>query len=344
VDEPVRHDPILDQPVRSDDLHSQGTSTYRLAAQAVQEGRFTEAAELGRFLVDESREGREMYPVFMERAREFLLREGISPEMLAEEEERILALLRLPDGLPFDADQGWADFDRAIEAFVLSCEADDEPDALEHLEQARLLGRRTHDRACDRVYGLVDVCSRHLGEDRVVDVWDHMMADVYPTRDRYATDKRPWSESVPALVLDAVTSLRGHWSGPDRLGDVEIDEQTDRWVLRFDPCGSGGRTTRADRQEGTPARTEPPYGFGVTTEPHDWAWNERGVCLYCVHCCQLQERIPIERLGHPVRVVDPPLWPAAGDAKCTWTIYKDVRSVPDAAYRRVGARKPPQLD
>ena len=71
------------------------------------------------------------------------------------------------------------------------------------------------------------------------------------------------------------------------------------------------------------------------------------MCLYCVHCCRLQEQIPIERFGYPVRVVDPPTWPAAregGDVGvCTWMIYKDPASVPDQAYRRVGARKPDRL-
>ena len=342
--EPTRLDPILDQLVRSGDLQEQGASTYRLAAGAVRDGGFPEAQELGTLLAHEAREGRELYPVFVDRAREFLLREGVAREQLSTAEERIQDLLRLPDGSPFDPELGWAAFDRQLDGFASACDARDETMALDHLEEARRVGRRTHDRACDWVYGMVDLCSRALGEDRVVDVWDHMMADLYATRDRYATSVRPWSDSVPTLVLDAATSLRGHWSGPDRAGEIEVEEQSDRWVLRFDPCGSGGRTYRPDEEEGTTPRMEPPYGFGVTTERHDWAWNERGVCLYCVHCCQLQERIPIQRLGHPVRVVDPPIWPSNGDAKCSWTIYKDPSFVPDEAYRRVGARKPDHFD
>jgi hypothetical protein len=344
VDEPTRHDSILDQLVRSGGLREQGTSTYRLAAQAVRDGGFVEAQKLGTLLRQEAREGRELYPVFVDRARAFLVEEGIAHEQLTAAEESILDLLRLPDGSSFDPKEGWAAFDRALDEFVMACQEHDGAKALDRLEEARGIGRRTHDRSCDWVYGMVDLCSRVLGEDRVVDVWDHMMADLYETRDRYGTDVRPWSDSVQTLVLDAATSLRGHWSGPDRAGDVEIEEQSDRWVLRFDPCGSGGRTYRADDEEGTGPRMEPPYGFGVTTEPHDWAWNERGVCLYCVHCCQLQERIPIQRLGYPVRVVDPPIWPSNGDAKCSWTIYKDPSFVPEEAYRRVGARKPDHFD
>ena len=77
---------------------------------------------------------------------------------------------------------------------------------------------------------------------------------------------------------------------------------------------------------------------------HDWSWGQAGVCLYCVHCCQLQERIPIRRFGYPLRVIEPPLWPEArGEGRCTWTIYKDPAMVPAEAYERVGETKPAAL-
>ena len=89
------------------------------------------------------------------------------------------------------------------------------------------------------------------------------------------------------------------------------------------------------------ARPGPPYGFAVTTEPHDWAWNKVGVCAYCVHCCLLNELTPIDRLGYPTRVIDPPVWPDdRADPTCTWWVYKDPSLVPDAVYRRVGRERP----
>jgi hypothetical protein len=338
VGDPIRHEPTLDRPVRAGELLDQGVSTYRLAATAVRQGRFEEAERLGRLAQEEALEGRELYPTFADRARAFLLREGMAADELATEEEGLLAELRLPDGSAFDLSSGWAGFEAAIHAFAAACADKNADAALDRLEDARHAWRRTHDRACDLVYGLLDVCFRFLGEDRIGELWDHLMADLYPSRDRYGLDARPWNESVEALVLDAATSLRGHLSGPGRLGDIEVEEREDRWILRFDPCGSGGRTLHPDDDEGTPARMEPPYGFAVTTGSHDWAWNSKGVCLYCVHCCQLQERVPIERLGFPLRVVEPPTWPAGG--KCTWSIYKDPALVPDEAYRQVGARRP----
>lgn len=338
---PIQDDRGPGRGVRVGDLLGQGTSTYRLAARAVEEGRFQEAAELGRFTVEEAREGYELYPLFVERAREFLMQEGMPPERLSAAEARILANLRLPGGADFDFEEGWSVYVSAIDAFAAACEREDPAEALADIDRARGAWRATHDRACDWVYGLLDVIARHLGEDRIGEAWDHMMESLYDTRDRYDVATKPWSESVEELVLDAAASLRGHLSGPGRLGDVEIEEEPDRWVLRFDPCGSGGRTYRPDPEEGTPPRMEPPYNYAVTARKHDWAWNTEGVCLYCVHCCQLQERVPIAKFGYPVRVVDPPIWPAGSENKCTWYVYKDPALVPDEAYRRVGAAKPP---
>jgi hypothetical protein len=342
--EALQENQHLGRPTRAGTWHQQGVSTYRRAAQAIGDGRLAEAAELGRFTMQEALEGHDLYGVFIDRAREFLRREGISADLLSDDEERIRVNLRLADGSDFDAEQGWAYYGAAIESFVRACEQHRPAEALALLERARVIWRQTHDRACDWVYGLIDVCARHLGEERVVDLWDHLMAPYYPTRDRYDIDRHPWSISFEILMIDALESLRGHLSGPGRLGDIEVVEEEDRWALRFDPCGSGGRTYRGDPDEGGPPRMEPPYNYAVTTAQHDWAWNKVGICLYCVHCCQLQERIPIARFGYPVRVVEPPSWPEArSGAPCTWYIYKDASLIPPQIYERVGAVKPARL-
>jgi hypothetical protein len=138
--------------------------------------------------------------------------------------------------------------------------------------------------------------------------------------------------------------MRGHLVGPARNGDMDVDEYDDRFVISFDPCGSGGRQQRGDTIEGTPSRAEPPYDFGVTEEEHDWAWNEKGVCYYCSHCCFVLEHWPAKNWGHPLRVVDSPLYPhetsGPNPKKCTWTIYKSLEAIPAEAYERLGMTKP----
>jgi hypothetical protein len=340
VSDAIRYHPLLGRRTRAGTWSELAVGTFREAVRALREGRFEAAEALGHYGVDEGREAHDLYPLFVRQARRFMLREGMPGPSLAEEEARILENLRMPDGSRFDFEQGWTGFVALVEDFARACGEERAAEAESLLERARETWRQVHDRACDWVYGLVDLCARHLGEDRVVDLWDELMAPVYPSRQRYDVDRTPWSESFEVLMLDTAETFRGHLSGPERMGDLEVSEEPDRWVFRFDPCGTGGRTYRED-SEGGPPRMEPPYNYAVTTRPHDWSWGKRGVCLYCVHCCQLQERIPIRQLGYPVRVVDPPTWPEArAGGKCTWSVYKNPALVPEEAYRRVGAEKP----
>jgi hypothetical protein len=340
VNEVVRFHPGLGRPSRGGTWEEQATSTFRTAARAAAEGRTDDAVSLARYAIQESKEAHQLYPVFVEEARRFLVASGVDRGVVAKEERRILDNLRMPDGSEFDFEEGWRGLREGIDRFEAACRAGETPGAVAILDGARETWRRSHDRACDWVYGMVDVCARLLGEDRVVDLWDAMMGPFYPSRDRYDVDRTPWSESLEVLAVDTLETFRGHLSGPERTGDVEVTEEEDRFVFRFDPCGTGGRTYRPDA-EGGPPRMEPPFNYAVTTRPHDWSWGKEGVCLYCVHCCQLQERVPIERFGYPIRVVDPPVWPEArSGGKCTWYVYKDPSLIPDEAYRRVGAERP----
>jgi hypothetical protein len=134
--------------------------------------------------------------------------------------------------------------------------------------------------------------------------------------------------------------MRGHLVGPDRTGDMEFSEDADRYTLRFDPCGSGGRILRGDAIEGTPPRTDAPYSWGVTQEEHDFAWRKKGVCYYCSNCCLVLQLKPIDAFGYPVRVVEPPTYPSETAAKCTWHIYKDPTAVPERYYETVGRKRP----
>jgi hypothetical protein len=320
-------------------------STLTLMATAIAEGRTGELAELATQLLVECEESHELFPPFVTSATEFLQSKfqqaQLDGEILAAEQARLDRLLALPDGSAASMEPAWAALADGLQLVQQLAERGQSDHAIELLEQTRFAWQQTHDRYADLIYGLLDVGARHLGESIVGPMWDAMMADFYRTRDAYALDQRPWSESFAILLEDSAVSLRGHLSGPGRRGEVEMIETADRVTFRFDPCGSGGRTMRPEALEDGVARMDPPYGFGVTTEAHDWAWGANGVCLYCVHCCQLQERIPIERIGFPVRVVDPPIWDGGNERpSCTWTVYRDPSLVPAQAYQRVGFPPP----
>jgi hypothetical protein len=345
----------------------QTESTYELARQAIVAGDASQAIQRIRQMLDEAAEGRELFPLFIERARRFLLDRGVTPAVIAAEEHRVLALLgAAADPGALDMPRQWAGVQALAARAEQACLAraretpdsetpdgetpdsetpdsetpdSETPDSL--LDRLRSAWLAVHDRFCDLICALFSLAAAELGESVVGAMWDDAIGDLYPSRDAYDTARRPWAESVALLLTDAATSLRGHLSGPGRTGEVSLLEEEDRWVFRFDPCGSGGRTLRADANADGSARSGPPFGFRVTTGRHDWAWQTEGVCLYCVHCCQLQERAPIARLGYPVRVVEPPVWGTAEPrGYCTWSIYKDPHLVPAEAYRRVGSAKP----
>lgn len=339
----VRHEAI-GYDIRRGGYLEHAASTYAMAGQAVRDGRFQHASDLGRYTVREAVEAHELYRDWIVEIRGYLIAKGIAATTIDAEERRIRDLLRLDGEVAFDPEAGWASYTANIEAFAAACAAGRAKDALSLLDIARETWRDTHDRKCDWVYGMIDLAARTLGEGCIGDLWDTLMAPMYAYYARYDVDRHPWPRSFDLLMHYALEGLRGHLSGPGRLGEIEVFEEEDRWGMRFDPCGSGGRTYRDDPDTAGPPRMEPPYGFGVTTAAHDWAWNKKGVCLYCVHCCALNELMPMRRFGYPTRVVDPPTWPEARQGgKCTWYVYKDPKRVPKEIYERVGMRKPREI-
>ena len=314
----------------------QVSSTLGALIQAIRLESREEVGALCRQFLSECQEAHVLFPDFIERELRYLRRE-VNPVTLEVQVRRLHDVLGNTEPDVTTMSVAWTVLEDGLDSVYEFVVAGRPTEALDILEEVRRAWQRAHDYHVDLIYGLLDIAMRLLGEERIGPMWDEVMANFYETRDAFDLTRRPWSESFDLLLEDAAASLRGHLSGPGRMGNVEMSEEEDRVVFRFDPCGSGGRTLRRDATEDGKARMEPPFHFGVTTRPHDWAWRTSGVCLYCVHCCQLQERIPIQRLGFPLRVVDPPVWGGA-DAKpsCTWTVYRDPSRVPESAYERVG--------
>jgi hypothetical protein len=296
--------------VRPGTWAQQARPTPDVIEEAVANGRLGDAARLARHLVVEAQEIHDLYTAW-------------AGEIPAELERRGVAATQLEGSTgAFDPEAEWAAFRRAIEAFAQGCDAG--APSVAALDEALETWRAAHDRHRDVVAGWIDVAVTRLGEDHLGDLWRTLQADGIAAYARYDVTVNPWTQSRTLLLQTAIEGMHGHLGGPRGRGEVEVAEHSDRVELRFSPCGSGGRIRQAER-------------FGVTTERHDWAWNATGVCHYCVHCCVLQQLEPIDRLGYPARVIDPPLRP--GDA-CTWTVYDDPSLVPEEAYRRVGRRKP----
>jgi len=337
---------LLGRRVRLGNWEDQKVSTYRKVGLMLDEGKWDEAAELESYFIDEANVCFTLYRQWIGDLSGFAREKGVEEAKIEARHEQVQSLSDLPDGSPWKPREHWDRFLSEIASTQAATYREQPEQAKELMAQAKETWRQAHDRDVDHTYALMSLIKEELGEDAIRDMYDRVLLPLFAWRyEKFDIDKHPWDESLETLMLVAAEAMRGHLVGPERTGDFELIEEEDRFVLRFDPCGSGGRTIRGDSIEATPARMEPPYGWKVTEEPHTWNHNTPGVCLYCTHCIILMEEMPIDRFGYPVRIIDPPVYPdASGDPnkpqKCQWIMYKDPTQTPEEYYTRVGRKKP----
>jgi hypothetical protein len=193
-----------------------------------------------------------------------------------------------------------------------------------YLVEARLI----HDVICDWAWALLTFLAAEWGEAALGEV--------------LRVTEKPWVTvryeklrelSVADSLQLTIEGMRGHFSGPGRTGTISVIEETDRYVLVFDACGTGGRMRRGDPLAGSGSRLSPPYNFLNIAGAYDWTWNRKGVCAYCAHCAVVNQILPIEGLGRPMRMTE---YPDEPNDACRWIIYKDPHGFPDEAYLAVG--------
>jgi hypothetical protein len=341
---PVAYSEAIGRRTRTGTWEEQKVSTYRVIAAAIDEGRWDDAASLAHFLVDEANVCFTLYRQWIADLSAFLAEQGVAREEVDRANERIVAKLALADGTPWHARRHWEVFRTGVEDLVALIHRRQQQAALVRADEVRATWRQLHDRDVDHTYGLMHEVVTRLGEDAIVPMWDRVLLPLFVWRyEKFDIDKHPWDEALHTLMLVFFEAARGHLFGPGRYGDVELIETDDRFIVRFDPCGSGGRIVGGDAIEGTPPRTEPPYGWSVSEQPRSWNHFQRGVCHYCTHCIRLMEEWPIDRFGYPVRVVDPPVYDPERperSGKCQYQMFKDPTAVPAEYYARVGRTRP----
>jgi hypothetical protein len=337
----------LNKRVRTGDWTEQAVSTTTRIREAIEAGDWEVAAQLVDYWMEEAKVVYVIYQVWTEGFQQYLRGRGVSSADLDAELERLRELLSFPDGRPFETTQRWAELAAAagslahrLRAFDLTADQ-----ATADLDRLRESWRQHHDRGADFQSGLLTFVARRFGEAAVGDAYSQVLAPYLDERYQpFDVRERPYAQTLERNLYLAFEAMRGHLVGPDRTGDMEVVEDDDKYVIAFDPCGSGNRGQRGDAVEGTGSRSEPPYEFGVTTAEHDWAWNETGICYYCAHCCYALEYWPAHQWGHPLRVIDSPRYPeetsGAEPKKCTWTVYKSLDVIPAEAYSRIGMVKP----
>lgn len=340
--------PLLGRKIRGGPWEEQGAATYRKIEEALELRQWGQAVELARYFVTEAQVCYRLYRQWIDDLRAFLRDQGLTPDDLTCAEADILVLLALPDGSAWDPARAWERFTGLVEQFVAACEDQDTDAAMMFLGEFVESWRRCHDRDVDHISGLMNEVVQRYGESSIGPMYDHILIPWFTARyTQFDISKHPWAEALTVNMMVAFEAMRGHLCGPGRRGDIEFEELPDRYVLRFDPCGSGGRTTRGDDIERTPPRMEAPYHWPETKEPAPWNHYKPGVCVYCAHCVVLTEIMPVDAFGYPVRAVDPPRYgetDAQGHpSKCTWTMFKDPSAVPEEYYTRIGRTRPPEI-
>ncbi len=125
------------------------------------------------------------------------------------------------------------------------------------------------------------------------------------------------TRSVEEMLQISLEAHRGHDS------KFRVTEERDRYVVRYDPCGTGGNLRRTRI-------------VGVTSKPYPWSWGKPGVPYYCCHCAILWEIIPIELQGYPSRIN---IVGERPDDPCISLFYKKPELIPEEYFTRVGKTK-----
>ncbi len=175
------------------------------------------------------------------------------------------------------------------------------------------------------MYGLMSFIATNYGEEALYKAMRQIGEMFRPTRDVVLT------LTPEEMAQFRAESFRFHLSGPGALGDITVVDEEDRYSIILDPCGTGGRMRRN-------GRTEPPYNYGSTRKAYPWSWGKAGVPYYCTHCCVFSEILPIEWVGYPARIHEPP---EKNSDPCRLYIYKKPELIPEKYFTRLGKTKDP---
>ncbi len=103
--------------------------------------------------------------------------------------------------------------------------------------------RRLHDRHADVMAGVLAFVVRRFGEPALETCYRAVLEPYIQERYMvFDVRVRPYADTLVRNLYISLEAMRGHMGGPDREGDIDLHEFDDRYELRFDPCGSGGRS------------------------------------------------------------------------------------------------------
>jgi len=238
---------LLGRRVRLGTWEDQKISTYRKICEALEESRWDNAAELEAYFIDEANVCFTLYRQWISDLSGYLADRGVDAATIADRHAQAVRVAQLPDGSPWQPRRHWDRFLSEMQQTTAATYREQPDEAKRLLDVSKETWRQCHDRDVDHTYALMSLVLEELGEPAVRDMYDRVLMPLFVWRyEKFDIDKHPWDEALETLMLVACEAMRGHLVGPERTGDFELIELEDRYILRFDACGSGGRTLRGD--------------------------------------------------------------------------------------------------
>ena len=317
----VAHSATIGRVLRLDSIETMGVSSQTLAEEALAEGNPALAADLVSYFHNEMLIMHTIMRTWITDTIRYIVEKSgaeAAPAVTA-----ATGIMRVYEKYPF----GVTEREHTLKAIA----AGDTSEALLWLDRMRLSFLNVHDVLVAWMQDLLSFVAETFQEPAVLETILHTHQDIWG--DRYAA----WDHMTPwEKVALTVEGMRGgHFSGARRRGDVIVEDQGDRFMVAFDPCGSGGVLRRGDPETGRPPH--PLMAHGVNREAHLWTWQKTGVHWYCSHCAIAMEWLPARKRGYLLRPLDHTL---DHHAPCPWYIYKEDRLIRDEHYPRTGSTKP----
>lgn len=333
---------VLGRLIRSGGWAALAEGTPRLIRRAVEASDDKTIFGLAEFFHQEMQVVYNIYSQWFRDTRQCLLDKGMSQKKLDIEHNLIRDKLSpYHTSAQMQREAAWANVGGHLKQLVQTEHTIEE--RLEALDLTLDAWRDLHDCEVDQLSGLFHLVIDQHGEIALKEMYENwVIGDWFAKRyQRFDVSKISWETASWLLIYLGFEGHHGHVSGRDRDGTIEYSEDDEKVTISFAPCGSGGRIMQGEERDGMPALSAVPFNWPELTGAYDFTWNETGICAYCAHCCILHEKLPIASFGYPVRVTTPPIAPLTKESRCSWTVYKDLRNIPEEAYTRVGGVKPP---
>lgn len=191
--------------------------------------------------------------------------------------------------------------------------------ALELLEIKRRQHLVVHDLFLHFWTQLMGWALEFFGDEKLYEMHRSLAEALRPAFERWE------SMAVEDFVRASAFLLKSH------MGQLTVEEDEEKFTLRQDPCGSGGRMLRQGAYD-------PPRSYKRIPKAQPMTFQRKNFPIYCSHCAVWNNITAIEWFGHPQWVHQPPQGP---QDPCIIYIYKNPKDIPEAHYRLLGQHKRP---